>query len=534
MMLGGLTRQVETVFTVADKASAPAKGIAKSFGNVASSAASVGKIVAGFTAASAGVFLKSVIDIGSEFEETTNSIAGNLKAFNLAPTFAKAQEAAGRALDVIDAKAAKLPGEAEQYIEVFKAGLPKAIESGLTDMTKIADFTSNYTAVAISNQIDSTQAAGDLFRMLSGQAGLDVRTFTALAPHLKMTAKDFNALSIEQRRLALENVVGKFADQTGASADFAGAKIGELTSLYRKLIREGSKPLFEGVKVVLTDVISLISKNQVPIQNFVRAFSEQMLSGIQKLPGLLDTVFKHMDDIKTAAEIFAGIWVTATVTTGIANIIKLVGDLTKAVIALNAASSGGILAKLGGGAVTAAGLATAVGVGAFLLPSEGASQQEMSFEQANRERIRKMQAEDADRKRRIGALGASYQELSSRIGGLMGGVPGVQSVYQQAMKGAIKYKPEDVLETAKLIGYAAEEIDALAVAASATAAAAKVGADGKGKGPSVNIQNARFDIKQSFAEGYDPDRIAVAFTDTLAKLGQYRGQSSFALSGGIP
>jgi hypothetical protein len=238
-----------------------------------------------------------------------------------------------------------------------------------------------------------------------------------------------------------------------------------------------------------------------------------------------------MDDIKTAAEIFAGIWVTATVTTGIANIIALVQSLTTAVIALNAASSGGILARLGG---VAAGTVAAAGVGAFLLPSEGASQQEMSFEQANRERIRKMQAEDADRKRRIGALGATYQELSSRIGGLMGGVPGVQSVYQQAMKGAIKYKPEDVLETAKLIGYAAEEIDALAQAASATAAAAKVGADGKGKGPSVNIQNARFDIKQSFAEGYDPDRIAVAFTDTLAKLGQYRGQSSFSLAGAVP
>ena len=106
-MFGGLTRQVETVFTVADKATAPARSIATAFGGIASTASKVGGILGGL---SAGAFLKSVIDIGSEFEETTNSIAGNLKAFNLAPTFAEAQKAAGRALDVIDAKAAKLPG----------------------------------------------------------------------------------------------------------------------------------------------------------------------------------------------------------------------------------------------------------------------------------------------------------------------------------------------------------------------------------------------------------------------------------------
>lgn len=35
-----------------------------------------------------------------------------------------------------------------------------------------------------------------------------------------------------------------------------------------------------------------------------------------------------------------------------------------------------------------------------------------------------------------------------------------------------------------------------------------------------DFRNSRFDIKQQFAEGFDPDRISVAFTNDLAKLGE--------------
>jgi hypothetical protein len=51
------------------------------------------------------------------------------------------------------------------------------------------------------------------------------------------------------------------------------------------------------------------------------------------------------------------------------------------------------------------------------------------------------------------------------------------------------------------------------------------------KGPGkaeVVINNARFDIKQNFAEGYDPDRIAAAFVDQLGAATMYRTQSAFS------
>ena len=39
---------------------------------------------------------------------------------------------------------------------------------------------------------------------------------------------------------------------------------------------------------------------------------------------------------------------------------------------------------------------------------------------------------------------------------------------------------------------------------------------------------SKFDIRQEFAEGFDPDRIAVAFASDLAKLGEMRMQSAYA------
>jgi hypothetical protein len=53
------------------------------------------------------------------------------------------------------------------------------------------------------------------------------------------------------------------------------------------------------------------------------------------------------------------------------------------------------------------------------------------------------------------------------------------------------------------------------------------------KGPQVqmNFHNARFDIKQAFAEGYDPDRIAAAFVDSIGSTALFPGQSGFAAAG---
>lgn len=52
--------------------------------------------------------------------------------------------------------------------------------------------------------------------------------------------------------------------------------------------------------------------------------------------------------------------------------------------------------------------------------------------------------------------------------------------------------------------------------------------DARPPSPNYDFRGSRFDITQNFAEGFDPDRIAVAFSNDLANLGENKAQSGFA------
>jgi hypothetical protein len=47
------------------------------------------------------------------------------------------------------------------------------------------------------------------------------------------------------------------------------------------------------------------------------------------------------------------------------------------------------------------------------------------------------------------------------------------------------------------------------------------------KDQNFDFRGSRFDITQKFAEGFDPDRVAVAFASDLATLGERKLQSGF-------
>ena len=60
------------------------------------------------------------------------------------------------------------------------------------------------------------------------------------------------------------------------------------------------------------------------------------------------------------------------------------------------------------------------------------------------------------------------------------------------------------------------------------AAGKKHGEDSRPPSNHFDFRNSRFDITQNFAEGFDPDRIAVAFSNDLSNLGEMRSQSGFS------
>jgi hypothetical protein len=128
---------VELLFKVSDQATAPVKAIESGMTQLKTSSlgvtAALGTVGAAAAAVGAGIVYaaKQAIELGAKFEDTSIIIAGYIRAFNMEPTFEAATSAAASALDTIEVMAAKLPGETEQYVEVFKTALPKAIESGM-------------------------------------------------------------------------------------------------------------------------------------------------------------------------------------------------------------------------------------------------------------------------------------------------------------------------------------------------------------------------------------------------------------------
>jgi len=74
---------------------------------------------------------------------------------------------------------------------------------------------------------------------------------------------------------------------------------------------------------------------------------------------------------------------------------------------------------------------------------------------------------------------------------------------------------------------AAAQAQAEAAAAQEQAARPTPGGRGGG-GTHQDFRGSRFEITQKYAEGYDPDRVAVAFASDLARIGEYRLQSGLA------
>ena len=542
---------VSALLELKDKLSPGLKNAAQNFGAVQASAskmkADIGSLASGVgglsaslagLAASAGFGLsaKAALDLASQFEDTALSIAGNIKAFDLAPTFAASVGEATKALTLIDAMAAKLPGETEQYIQVFKTALPKAIESGLGSVQQVADFTSRYTAVAVSNQIDAMQAGMDLARILGGQAGLDVRTWSVLNPHLKVTAEtmkmlgpqakglalgttitaqQFNKLNITARRLLVENALGKFDDSIKAASNTFSSKMGEMTARVKELTRVGSEPMFEGAKESLDKINEALARNRKELIRIGTEGGTLLASAIDKGTKATVLMLDNFDAVLDATKAIAATLATMRVMPAVIGFVESLAGFA------GAGAIGTWLAGLSAGA-----LALATGVGYAI--AEG-----MMFA------MKSMGTWDAFADYASSALnaiglgeGTTFSDLKKRD--LL--TSSIESTGRLQFRNDISKMLGDlssskrVGEMQRMLGTAKSETvkaDLLEVARNLN-----IKLPTKAK-PDINFNNNRFDITQKFAEGFDPDRIAVAFAQDLGRMGEMRVQSAMAPTAGL-
>lgn len=314
-----VSRFVDTRFTATDLATGPmlalqrtADGVGGALHRATSMLNPMNVALAGL---GSGLTLAGIMKLGGEFENTSQTIAGFMTAMGFSSNFNQGLELADRTMRSINAAAAALPGEAEDYVAVFKAGLPvlqRALPGGsLEDITK---FSNRYTAVMTSLQVDSAQAARDMALMLRsgvGGAGLDVRSFTSLLPFLHqikgqadLNAQSFNRMTETKRVELLSKAFDMLQPRIDAASNSWDAMSGALTSNIKLIMRLGTAPLFEGMKSGVSTVNELLADSEGQLTRVGQAFvnvgnavSTTLVEAIQAIPDTLMEVDEAFDGL---------------------------------------------------------------------------------------------------------------------------------------------------------------------------------------------------------------------------------------------
>lgn len=488
--MASVTNIVDLVFKVTDQASAGTRAIESSMKSVTTASnfarTAIASVGAAFGIAGVVGTVKKIVDLSNDWEKTTIRIAGGLQSMGIGTDFETTLRTTEFLMNRIQENAAKLPGEAEDYIQVLAANVPQIAASGVTNLIDMVDFVSDYTAFTTSRTIDSQQAALDLSMMLSGRAGMQVRTFANELRNLVdvqySTSEAFNALSAQKRMLVIAEALKKNSAAQAKAADTYDAKLGEVLGKLKLMVHYSSKPLFEQLKTVMDGISQFISENQEGISQLVGMLGYGMLAAINMIRPALGWLLDHLQLIAKAAAVFAGVWTgsqIASILAGMGKVIAFTRELVQMTKAFGIMEVVVMLLKDLAGKGGIAGLITG---GIKLVVIE--------------ESIRHM----------VGVVSDAFGELEKSTGkfrlDMDTAFAPVMDMPKSTKVPMLDWQLPDYKKLLKEM-----------------------------KGPpkvDVNFNNARFDIKQNFAEGYDPDRIAIAFVDQIGAATAFRGASGFS------
>lgn len=224
----------------------------------------------GLTAA-VGTLAYGITNLNAQAESTAVGIAGMVNAAGATnasggiASWGESMQFAEQTMVQIRRDAAALPGEAEDFVEVFRAGLAPALEAGMR-ASDVAQFTNRFAAVGISFRVDAPQIGRDLNLMLQGRAGAHVNMWNRLKSTIGLTAAQFNALTAAQRQARIDEAIRRYDNMIGAFGNTWEAVSSTTVSYFKELARFGSRPMFDALKNDLRDLNSWWDAHQHQIQ----------------------------------------------------------------------------------------------------------------------------------------------------------------------------------------------------------------------------------------------------------------------------
>jgi hypothetical protein len=213
----------------------------------------------------------NVVDDARDAAETSLTIAGMVRAAGVSnasgglATWGESMQFAQQAMRQIREDAAALPGTEEDFIEIFRSGLPGALNAGMR-AADVSGFTNRFGAVGRAFQIDAPQIGRDLNLLLQGRAGAQVNMWNALRSHVGKSAEEFNKMSAPARLAALQGAIGRFDDLIRAYGDTWEARWSTAQSHVTRIATIFSRPMFESLKSAVAGLNELYARNEVAIR----------------------------------------------------------------------------------------------------------------------------------------------------------------------------------------------------------------------------------------------------------------------------
>jgi len=489
-------------------------------------------------------FIIKTFEVGQRYQNDVRNIALTLRGLDVTPTFNLGKQSAQNLYETMRVLAAKLPGETQDYMSVFGFGLPTALDAGLkksqASMTDYAKFVSKFTAYGFVRGVtDPFHLGRDLERLQQGKVIGQTRMFKELKPFMDAAIRDtktFNHLASDVRMAHVFKAVEKATRGIDETLYDADALLGTMNSEITRIYQKGGQPLFESSLRIINKINEYLIKNNNEITTMVSLVSSKL--GIA-LEGSASLILDMVNDFSKLTQIIVQLDSVLKNISSTYGVLRAAADYTSFEV-----MERGIKSKaeqelklqqdkkrrrdvnLAGPDVASAyreleSRLQRVTLPQFVVPSEGgmssvagttrgvsgyATKQSLAglrYEEGQRVTAGVIEKFALEQAKSHKFAGETFEAMFSQIGMSSGTITRIWQQAQNSVHGGFDTMPGEKAGRAR-----------------------KAPA---GRQQTINdFRFSKFDIKQEFAEGFDPDRIAVAFASDLAKLGEMRMQSAYA------
>lgn len=242
-----------------------------------------------------------VVSLNGQVEATAVGIAGMVQAAQVTnesggiASWGESMAFAEQAMQQIRTDAAALPGEADDFVEVFRAGIAPALDAGMR-AADVAQFTNRFAAVGISFRVDAPQIGRDLNLMLQGRAGAHVNMWNRLKSTIGKTAAEFNAMSAAQRQALIDTALRRYQPMIDAYANTWEAISSTTISYGKDLLRIGTAPLFRLAKSELKSMNDWWGRNLTTVNEVANGIGVRLVASYRRAGVESRNLFRSMDD----------------------------------------------------------------------------------------------------------------------------------------------------------------------------------------------------------------------------------------------